>query len=74
MKIALDAIGGDFGAGPLVEGAVQACRELGCEVTLVGPEKQIHQELKRCGIPPGKSPQILPAEDLNRRDTGPLNT
>ena len=38
MKIALDALGGDFGATPNIEGALQAIKKLQLEVILVGDE------------------------------------
>lgn len=49
MKIAVDAMGGDFGPAPTVEGAVQAANELDIEVTLVGDEPQIREHLRRLG-------------------------
>ena len=36
MKIAVDAMGGDFGPAVVVEGAVAACREFGLPSVLVG--------------------------------------
>ncbi|MBI5968946.1 MAG: phosphate acyltransferase PlsX [Deltaproteobacteria bacterium] len=44
MKIALDAMGGDFAPRDIVEGAVLAAREHGIPVVLVGEEKTIRQE------------------------------
>lgn len=49
MKIAIDAMGGDFGPAPNVEGAVQAVDESGVEVVLVGDEPQIRDQLRRLG-------------------------
>jgi glycerol-3-phosphate acyltransferase PlsX len=46
-RIALDAMGGDYAPGEVVRGAVQAARELGVGVLLVGPESTIHPELAR---------------------------
>jgi glycerol-3-phosphate acyltransferase PlsX len=54
MKIALDAMGGDFAPAATVEGAVLAARELGVEVVLVGDRDQIAVELdkhKTNGLP-----------------------
>ena len=45
MRIALDALGGDFGAKPNVLGAVKAAGELGCEIILVGDSAVIEKEL-----------------------------
>ena len=47
MKIVLDAIGGDHAPEATVAGAVQAARELGVEVVLVGPEDRITPELAK---------------------------
>ncbi len=49
MKIAVDAMGGDYGLAPSVEGAVQAAQELDIEVVLVGDESQIRDQLRRFG-------------------------
>ena len=47
MKIVLDAMGGDHAPGVVIDGAVQAARELGVEVVLVGRKDQIEHELAR---------------------------
>ncbi|MFA5074290.1 MAG: phosphate acyltransferase PlsX [Nitrospirota bacterium] len=47
MKIAVDAMGGDFAPQAVVAGAVQAARECGIAVILVGIEQLIHTELKK---------------------------
>lgn len=47
MKVALDAMGGDNGPGENVNGAVQAAREYGIEVILVGQEEVIKAELAK---------------------------
>ena len=49
MKIALDALGGDFGAHPNVLGALQAVKKLGIDVILVGDETVLRQELAALG-------------------------
>ncbi len=49
MKIAVDAMGGDFAPRNAVEGAVDACREFQLPVILVGREGEIQQELDRLG-------------------------
>ena len=43
MKIALDAMGGDFGPAVVVEGAVVAARELGVSSVLVGDKAAIER-------------------------------
>jgi len=47
MRIALDAMGGDYAPEVVVEGGVLAARELEAEVILVGREEAIYQELKK---------------------------
>ncbi|WP_447973449.1 phosphate acyltransferase PlsX [Nitrospira sp. Kam-Ns4a] len=49
MRIAVDAMGGDHGPGPVVEGAVAAARDLDIEVVLVGDEGQVAEQLRRIG-------------------------
>jgi len=41
MKIAIDAMGGDFGPEPIIRGVIEALREKEFEAYLVGDEKQI---------------------------------
>ncbi len=47
MKIAVDAMGGDFAPKQIVIGAVQAAKKYGCEIVLVGDENAIHGILKQ---------------------------
>jgi glycerol-3-phosphate acyltransferase PlsX len=47
VKIAVDAMGGDFGPAVVVEGAVAACRELGLASVLVGDKAAIEREIVR---------------------------
>jgi glycerol-3-phosphate acyltransferase PlsX len=47
MKIALDAMGGDFGPAVVVEGAVVAAREHGIAAVLVGDKAAIEREIIR---------------------------
>src|SRR5262245_41794277 len=49
MKIAVDAMGGDFGPAVVVEGAVAASREFGASVMLVGDRAAIEREVARVG-------------------------
>lgn len=54
MKIAVDAMGSDARPVPDVQGAVEAAREYGVEILLVGPEALIRQELaKISNVPSG---------------------
>lgn len=49
MKIALDALGGDYGAKPNVLGALKAAKTLGIHVILVGDGAVIKRELAELG-------------------------
>ncbi len=65
MKIILDAMGGDHAPDAIVQGAVDAAREFGVEITLVGRGEQILQSLKKLGIdtlPAGMA--VANAEDV----------
>jgi glycerol-3-phosphate acyltransferase PlsX len=50
MKIAVDAMGGDNAPHAIVAGAVQAARELGVGIILVGIEQSIQAELSKHNI------------------------
>ncbi len=65
MKIALDAVGGDHGLTPNIDGAVQAVNAFGVELVLVGPEAQIRAELSKRGISESDERyQVVDAPDL----------
>jgi len=49
MKIAVDAMGGDFGPKVTVEGALRASADFGVDVLLVGVEHLIKKEYDRLG-------------------------
>ncbi len=68
MRIVVDAFGSDTAPVPDVAGAVQAAREWGDEIILVGPEDQIRQELAKhdtagLNIRVVHAPEILTMED-----------
>jgi glycerol-3-phosphate acyltransferase PlsX len=51
MKIAVDAMGGDFGPKATVPGALAAASDLGIDVLLVGLESAVRRELARESAP-----------------------
>ncbi|MFC1993038.1 phosphate acyltransferase PlsX [Chloroflexota bacterium] len=54
VRIAVDAMGGDYAPSEIIKGAVQAAKEGGEEILLVGPEDTIATELAMCngsGLP-----------------------
>jgi glycerol-3-phosphate acyltransferase PlsX len=57
IKIAVDAMGGDFAPQPIVEGAVLASKEYGVKVILVGDEDQVGKELSK--YPTSKLPIFI---------------
>ena len=45
MRLAVDAMGGDFAPVEIVKGAIQAARELGVAIVLTGPVKEVEKEI-----------------------------
>nr|WP_264844758.1 phosphate acyltransferase PlsX [Caldinitratiruptor microaerophilus] len=61
--MAVDAMGGDHAPGEVVQGALDAARELGVEVILVGPPEVVEAELRRRRPrPPGV--EVAPAAEV----------
>jgi len=56
MKIAIDAMGGDYAPASIIAGAVDAVREYGVNIILVGQEQVITTELNK--ILPAGDPRI----------------
>jgi glycerol-3-phosphate acyltransferase PlsX len=48
MRVAVDAMGGDHAPARIVEGALEAAREGGVPLLLVGPRAEIEESLERC--------------------------
>jgi glycerol-3-phosphate acyltransferase PlsX len=63
MKIAVDAMGGDFAPRNAVQGAVEACREFQLPIILVGREQDIHGELDRLNVR-GLPIEVVHAEEV----------
>jgi glycerol-3-phosphate acyltransferase PlsX len=55
MKIAVDAMGGDFGPKVTVEGALRAAEDFGLDILLVGIESVIKKEYDRWGPKNGRT-------------------
>jgi glycerol-3-phosphate acyltransferase PlsX len=62
LKIAIDAMGGDFGPRITVQGALRAARDFGIEVLLVGVESQVRREFDRLA-PSGARVTIIDAPE-----------
>ncbi|MFO8101753.1 MAG: phosphate acyltransferase PlsX [Dehalococcoidia bacterium] len=70
-RIVVDAMGGDYAPREVVKGAVEAARELGIEVILVGQEKAVNKELAKYDID-GVSISVYPATEVIGMDDDPL--
>lgn len=51
MKIAVDAMGGDYAPQAVIEGAAQAVAEIDCQVILVGDREMVREHLGRLDYP-----------------------
>jgi len=69
MKIALDAMGGDFAPEQIVAGGVRAHRELGVDVIFVGQKDKVDAALAKAGA--GKWAQIEDAPEVIAMDEHP---
>jgi len=70
MRIALDAMGGDHAPAVVVEGGIQAAREYGLEIILVGKAQIIKKEMAKYDIS-GLSLPIVPASEVLEMDEEP---
>lgn len=70
MRIVLDAMGSDNYPGPDVVGGVQAAREWGDEIILVGREEQIRRELSHLDTS-GLELEIVPASQVIEMEDEP---
>jgi glycerol-3-phosphate acyltransferase PlsX len=66
--IALDAMGSDRAPKPEIEGAIQAARQHGVHVILVGPEEMLRAELRRYSAAAGLPIQIAHASEVITMD------
>lgn len=62
MRIAVDAMGGDFGPKAAVPGALRAAEDFGLDILLVGSEGVIRREAARSGLPQRRA-QIIDAPE-----------
>lgn len=70
VRIAVDAMGGDYAPTNPVEGALMAAREGIGEITLVGREEEIKKELEKLGGDKEKI-SIVQAEEVIEMDESP---
>ncbi|HEY9688285.1 MAG TPA: phosphate acyltransferase PlsX [Coleofasciculaceae cyanobacterium] len=67
VRIAVDAMGGDFAPHEIVDGAIQGSRESGVTVLLVGRADQIEAELAKHDTQ-GASYEVIPASEVVAMD------
>jgi len=72
MKIAVDAMGGDFAPREVVAGAVAAAEEFGLQIILVGAEKAVRKELNRLNYH-GNSIALLDAPEMINMGDGVMS-
>ncbi len=70
MRIAVDAMGGDHGLLATVKGSVDAVKEFGIDVTLIGNEEKIKNELLKNQYSGGNI-KIVNAEEVITNDEEP---
>ena len=71
MKIAVDALGGDYAPAEVIKGAVQACQAMpDCQIILVGDEAKVRAELAK--YPPQKNISIVHGPENISMDEHPL--
>ena len=64
MKIIIDAMGGDNAPNAIVKGAVDAQREFGVDIVLVGREAEVKRCLADCGAEAGEHLAVQNADEV----------
>lgn len=64
MRIIIDAMGGDNAPMEIVRGAVDAQREFGVEIALVGRRDEVEKCLAECGAGAGDGISVVHAEEV----------
>lgn len=70
MKIIIDGMGGDKGYKEVVKGSIDAVKDLGVEIIIVGKEDIIQEELKKYDYPQ-ESIEIINANDVITNEDEP---
>jgi glycerol-3-phosphate acyltransferase PlsX len=65
MKVAVDAMGGDFGPRVTVGGAVKASQELDIEILLVGSETRVRREFEKLDYSSAKVTIVNASEEIS---------
>ena len=70
ITIAVDAMGGDIGPSVVVPGAIEAARQTGAKILLVGNEAILDEHLSKCA-PSGVDLEIVHAPEVAGMDEKP---
>ena len=71
VRVAVDAMGGDYAPTEVVQGAVDAAKAGGVHVLLVGTPEAVQPELERCGGA-GLPVMVVPSEGVIQEDDSPI--
>ncbi len=71
MRIILDGMGGDNAPGAIVEGAIEASKEIGDEIIIIGNEDLIKKSLKKLGYG-GNRITVVNAAEVITNDESPV--
>jgi len=73
VRVAVDAMGGDYAPEEVVRGAVLAAKKNGVEILLVGSTNILEKELARYKFTNGSSIHIVEASEVIREDDPPID-
>jgi glycerol-3-phosphate acyltransferase PlsX len=68
VRVAVDAMGGDFGLAVVIEGAIAACRDMNVSVLLTGPRRRIEEALSAAGAADSTTIEVVEAPELIEMD------
>lgn len=68
MRIAVDALGSDNRPVPDIQGALDAAREYGVEITLIGPEARLREDLHKHGEVPASVTIVNATEEIQMKE------
>ncbi|MDD5006040.1 MAG: phosphate acyltransferase PlsX [Candidatus Omnitrophica bacterium] len=71
MKIAVDAMGGDYAPKVVIQGVAEAVRDYGLDILLVGDSYKIEEEIKKIKNFPRDKVKIIHTEEVVDMDDSP---
>ena len=73
VRVAVDAMGGDYAPEEIVKGAVLAAQNGDVELFLVGSKNILEEELAKCKFTNGSSIHIVEANDVIKENESPVD-